>query len=172
MRLVHSRQYLEELGEDGEGGVLVVHALAVGHVGCVDLLARQDRAIPLLEVVGDPSGGREPAITIRVLSSCKISKQKMERRCKLKFGAWSGSSGSRMIPSEDEVAGVALGDQALAHSGLLIALWTVHAHTSAKVFALALGLWRLSSCALFFSYLTFPTNPCANALTPLVAYKT
>ena len=62
MRLVHSRQYLEELGEDGEGGVLVVHALAVGHVGCVDLLARQDRAIPLLEVVGDPGVVESPRL--------------------------------------------------------------------------------------------------------------
>jgi hypothetical protein len=57
MRLV-DRLYLEELGEDGESGVLVVHALAVGHVGVVDLLARQDRAKPLLEVVGEPSSGR------------------------------------------------------------------------------------------------------------------
>jgi hypothetical protein len=77
---------------------------------------------------------QEPAITtMRSFILQDFTKQKMERRCKLKFGAWSGSRGSRTIPSEDEVAGIALGDQALAHSGLLIALWTFHAHTSAKV---------------------------------------
>jgi hypothetical protein len=32
--------YLEELGEDGKGGVFVVHALAVGHIGVVGLVAR------------------------------------------------------------------------------------------------------------------------------------
>jgi hypothetical protein len=47
--------YLEELGEDGEGALFVVHALAVGLVECVGLVARQERAGRMLEVGPQPN---------------------------------------------------------------------------------------------------------------------
>ena len=46
--------YLEEFGEDGEGALFVVHALAVGLVEFVGLVARQERAGRMLEVGPQP----------------------------------------------------------------------------------------------------------------------